>query len=75
MRPSGLEHRQITCSPDLNDWFGKQWEGIEQVFRLERTGAHWPLLRFLELESPAHRPLNVFSSAFLAEFSLAQGRY
>jgi predicted transposase YbfD/YdcC len=32
-----LEHRQITCSPDLNDWFGKQWEGIEQVFRIERT--------------------------------------
>jgi predicted transposase YbfD/YdcC len=32
-----LEHRQLTCSPDLNDWFGKQWEGIEQVFRLERT--------------------------------------
>ncbi len=33
-----LEHRQITWSPDLNDWFGKPWEGIEQVFRLERTG-------------------------------------
>ncbi len=32
-----LEHRQITCSPDLNDWFAKEWEGIEQVFRLERT--------------------------------------
>jgi predicted transposase YbfD/YdcC len=32
-----LEHRQITCSPDLNDWFGKQWPGLEQVFRLERT--------------------------------------
>jgi len=32
-----LEHRQIICSPDLNDWFGKDWEGIEQVFRLERT--------------------------------------
>lgn len=32
-----LEHRQIICSPDLNDWFGKEWEGIEQVFRLERT--------------------------------------
>lgn len=31
-----LEHRQITCSPDLNDWFAKAWEGIEQVFRLER---------------------------------------
>jgi predicted transposase YbfD/YdcC len=32
-----LEHRHITCSPDLNDWFAQQWEGIEQVFRLERT--------------------------------------
>jgi len=32
-----LEHRHITCSPDLNDWFGKQWEGIQQVFRIERT--------------------------------------
>jgi hypothetical protein len=33
-----LEHRHILCSPDLNDWFDKQWEGLEQVFRLERTG-------------------------------------
>jgi predicted transposase YbfD/YdcC len=32
-----LEHRRITCSPDLNEWFYKQWQGIEQVFRLERT--------------------------------------
>jgi predicted transposase YbfD/YdcC len=32
-----IEHRHITCSPDLNDWFGKQWQGIEQVFCLERT--------------------------------------
>jgi predicted transposase YbfD/YdcC len=32
-----LEHRQITCSPDLNGWFAKDWQGIEQVFRLERT--------------------------------------
>jgi predicted transposase YbfD/YdcC len=32
-----LEHRQIICSPDLNDWFANQWQGIEQVFRLERT--------------------------------------
>jgi predicted transposase YbfD/YdcC len=32
-----LEHREITCSPDLNDWFAKHWEGLEQVFRLERT--------------------------------------
>lgn len=32
-----LEHRQITCSPDLNEWFGKDWAGIEQVFRIERS--------------------------------------
>ncbi len=32
-----LEQRHILCSPDLNDWFGKQWAGIAQVFRLERT--------------------------------------
>ena len=32
-----LEHRQIVCSPDLNDWFVKDWQGIEQVFRIERT--------------------------------------
>lgn len=32
-----LEHRHILCSPDLNAWFSKQWQGIEQVFRLERT--------------------------------------
>ncbi len=31
-----LEHRHITCSPDLNDWFAKDWQGLEQVFRLER---------------------------------------
>jgi predicted transposase YbfD/YdcC len=32
-----LEHRHILCSPDLNDWFSKEWVGIAQVFRLERT--------------------------------------
>jgi hypothetical protein len=32
-----LEHRQIISSPDLNDWFAKEWQGIEQVFRIERT--------------------------------------
>lgn len=32
-----LEHRQIVCSPDLGDWFANEWEGVEQVFRLERT--------------------------------------
>jgi len=24
-------------SPDLNEWFAKDWQGIEQVFRIERT--------------------------------------
>lgn len=32
-----LEHRQLICRPDLNDWLGKPWEGVAQVFRLERT--------------------------------------
>ena len=32
-----LEHRQITCSPDLNDWFAKRWAGVAQVFQLQRT--------------------------------------
>ncbi len=32
-----LEHRHIICSPDLNDWFARDWHGLEQVFRLERT--------------------------------------
>jgi predicted transposase YbfD/YdcC len=32
-----LEHRQILTSPDRNSWFAKDWEGIEQVLRLERT--------------------------------------
>lgn len=32
-----LEHRQILCSPDLNDWFAAKWTGVAQVFRLERT--------------------------------------
>jgi predicted transposase YbfD/YdcC len=32
-----FEHRQITCSPDLNDWFASRWAGVAQVFRLQRT--------------------------------------
>jgi len=34
-----LEWRHLTASPDLNEWFSKQWQGIEQVFRLERLTA------------------------------------
>src|SRR5260221_8246067 len=58
-----LEHRQIICSPDLNDWFGKDWEGIEQVFRLERTvrtlktGArHHEVVYGRETVSPCAKP-------------------
>lgn len=32
-----LEHRAITCSPDLNAWFANRWAGVAQVFRLQRT--------------------------------------
>jgi predicted transposase YbfD/YdcC len=32
-----LEHRRITCSPELNEWLGKRWAGVAQVFCLERT--------------------------------------
>jgi predicted transposase YbfD/YdcC len=32
-----LEHRRITCSPELNAWFAKRWAGVAQVFCLERT--------------------------------------
>lgn len=32
-----LEHRRITCRPELNEWFGKRWAGVAQVFCLERT--------------------------------------
>lgn len=32
-----LEHRHIICSPELNAWFAKQWVGVAQVFRLQRT--------------------------------------
>jgi predicted transposase YbfD/YdcC len=32
-----LDHRHIVSSPDLNEWCVKEWQGIEQVFRIERT--------------------------------------
>ena len=51
-----LEHREITCSPDLNDWFAKQWEGIEQVFRLERTA------RILKTNQTRHQVVYGLSS-------------
>ena len=51
-----LEHRQITCSPDLNDWCAKQWEGIEQVFRLERTA------RILKTDQMRHEVVYGLSS-------------
>jgi len=56
-----LEHRQITCSPDLNEWFGKDWEGIEQVFRLERTG------RILKTQQIRHEVVYRLSSLSLRQ--------
>jgi predicted transposase YbfD/YdcC len=56
-----LEHRQITCSPDLNDWCGKQWEGIEQVFRLERT------VRILKTGMLRHEVVSGISSLSLSK--------
>ena len=51
-----LEHRQIVCSPDLNEWFAKDWQGIEQVFRLERT------VRVLKSEETRHEVVYGLSS-------------
>jgi hypothetical protein len=32
-----LEWPQIWTSPDMNDWFARQWRDVAQVFRLEST--------------------------------------
>ncbi|GHO75972.1 ISAs1 family transposase [Ktedonobacter sp. SOSP1-85] len=58
-----LEHRHIVCSPDLNDWFGKDWEGIEQVFRLERT------TRILKTGRLRHEVVYGLSSLSMSEAS------
>jgi predicted transposase YbfD/YdcC len=56
-----LEHRQITCSPDLNDWFAKDWKGIEQVFRLERTA------RILKTDQTRHEVVYGLSSLSMCQ--------
>lgn len=56
-----LEHRQIVCSPDLNDWFAKEWQGIEQVFRLERT------VRLLKTGETRHEVIYGLSSLSLRQ--------
>jgi predicted transposase YbfD/YdcC len=56
-----LEHREILCSPDLNDWFAKQWEGIEQVFCLERT------TRILKTDQIRHEVVYGLSSLALPQ--------
>src|SRR6266571_2942443 len=56
-----LEHRQITCSPDLNDWFTKDWQGIEQVFRLERTA------RILKTDQTRHEVVYGLSSLSMCQ--------
>jgi predicted transposase YbfD/YdcC len=61
-----FEHRQITCSPDLNDWFGKQWVGIEQVFRLERPA------RLLRTNQTRHEVVYGLSSLSMRQASPAR---
>jgi predicted transposase YbfD/YdcC len=56
-----LEHRQIVCSPDLNEWFAKEWQGIEQVFRVERT------VRTLKTGKLHHEIVYGFSSLSLQD--------
>jgi len=54
-----LEHRQMVCSPDLNEWFAKDWQGIEQVFRIERT------VRLLKSGEVRHEVVYGLSSLWL----------
>ncbi|GER91376.1 ISAs1 family transposase [Dictyobacter vulcani] len=61
-----LEHRQIVCSPDLNDWFAKEWQGIEQVFRIERT------TRFLKTGESRHEVVYGLSSLSLQKAPASQ---
>jgi predicted transposase YbfD/YdcC len=56
-----LEHRQIVSSPDLNDWFANEWQGIEQVFRIERT------VRLLKTGEIHHEVVYGLSSLSLSE--------
>lgn len=60
-----LEHRQIIWIPDLNDWFGKPWEGIEQVVRLERTAC------LLKTGQVRHEVVYGLSSLFVQQAPLA----
>ena len=61
-----VEHRQITCSPDLNDWFGKDWESIKQVFQLVQA------VRILKTNQIRHGVVYGLSSLSLeASFTLA----
>ena len=61
-----LEHRQIVCSPDLNEWFAKDWQGIEQVFRLERT------VRLLKSGEVRHEVVYGLSSLALSKAPAAR---
>jgi len=61
-----LEHRQIVCSPDLNEWFAKDWQGIEQVFRIERT------VRLRKSEEVRHEVVYGLSSLSLHQAPVAR---
>lgn len=61
-----LEHRQIVCSPDLNEWFAKNWQGIEQIFRIERT------VRLLKSGEVRHEVIYGLSSLSLQQAPAAR---
>src|SRR5215469_6596507 len=52
----GWNTERLICSPDLGDWVSTPWEGIEQVFRLERT------VRLLKTNQTRHEVVYGLSS-------------
>ncbi len=51
-----LERRQIWTSPDMNDWFAKDWCEVAQVFRLQRE------VRMLKTGEVQHEVVSGLSS-------------
>lgn len=49
------------CSPDLNEWFAKEWQGIKQVFRVER------MVRILKTGAIHHEVVYGLSSLSLQQ--------
>jgi len=51
-----FERRHIWTSPDMNDWFAKDWCDLAQIFRLERT------VRTLKIGEVSHEMVYGLSS-------------